>query len=148
MENKFGAWSPLLLRIITGIGFIVHGWAKVARGTAGFEKLLIQTGIPMHHLMSIIAPYTEILGGAALLAGLFTRLIAVPLIVTMLTAMFTVNINYGFSSIKTIGLTPSGPLFGPPGYEINLLYIAVLLSLIITGGGKFSADHQFKLKWR
>lgn len=141
MENRFGAWSPLLLRLITGVGFIAHGWAKIARGTAGFEKLLIQTGVPMHHLMSIIAPYTEILGGIAILIGLFTRLVAIPLIITMLTAMLTVNIHYGFSSIKTIGLTPSGPLFGPPGYEINLMYIAILVSLIVTGAGKLSADY-------
>jgi putative oxidoreductase len=58
----------------------------------------------------------------------------------MLVAMFTVSINYGFSSVKTIGLTPQGPLFGPPGYEINLLYIAGLISLIITGAGFWSID--------
>ncbi|MCY1534679.1 hypothetical protein D9M68_700600 [compost metagenome] len=58
----------------------------------------------------------------------------------MLVAMFTIHIHYGFSSVKTIGLTPQGPLFGPPGYEINLLYIAGLISLIITGAGVFSID--------
>ena len=44
--------------------------------------------------------------------------------------MFTVNINYGFSAVNTIGLTPEGPRFGPPGYEINLLYIAGLVALV------------------
>jgi len=58
----------------------------------------------------------------------------------MLVAMFTIQINYGFSSVKTIGLTPQGPVFGPPGYEINLLYIAGLVSLIITGAGALSID--------
>ncbi len=59
---------------------------------------------------------------------------------TMLVAMFTVQIHYGFSAVKTIGLTPQGPVFGPPGIEINLLYIAGLISLIITGAGAFSVD--------
>lgn len=140
MEKNYWNWSPLLLRLIVGFGFMAHGWAKISRGTAGFEKLLIQTGVPLHHLLSYVAPYTELIGGLVILLGLAVRLAAIPLIVTMLTAMFTVNINYGFSAIKTIGLTPSGPLFGPPGYEINLLYVACLLSLIITGAGAFSVD--------
>jgi putative oxidoreductase len=58
----------------------------------------------------------------------------------MLGAMFTVNIHYGFSAVKTIGLTPQGPQFGPPGYEINLLYIAGLLALILAGAGPLSID--------
>src|SRR5262245_34881806 len=49
-----------------------------------------------------------------------------PLIVMMLVAMFTVHLRYGFSAINTIGLTADGPQFGPPGYEVNLLYIAGL----------------------
>jgi len=55
-------------------------------------------------------------------------------------AMFTIHIHYGFSSNKTIGLTPQGPLFGPPGYQINLLYIVGLISLILTGAGVFLID--------
>ena len=140
MKNNYMHWSPLCLRLIVGFGFMAHGWAKISRGTAGFEKLLIQTGVPMPHLMSIVAPYTELIGGFLILIGLFTRWVSIPLIISMLVAMLTVNIHYGFSSIKTIGLTPAGPLFGPPGYEINLLYIACLLSLMITGAGALSVD--------
>jgi putative oxidoreductase len=54
--------------------------------------------------------------------------------------MFTVNIKYGFSAVNTIGLTPEGPQFGPPGYEINLLYIAGLVALILGGAGPLSID--------
>jgi putative oxidoreductase len=51
----------------------------------------------------------EIFGGLALLAGAFVTIVSVPLILSMLGAMFTVNINYGFSAVNTIGLTPDGP---------------------------------------
>ena len=90
--------------------------------------------------MSWITPLVEVVGGAAIFLGIFVSIAAIPLIVTMLVAMFGIHIRYGFSSIKTIGLTPQGPLFGPPGYEITLLYICGLISLIISGSGKFSID--------
>jgi uncharacterized membrane protein YphA (DoxX/SURF4 family) len=44
------------------------------------------------------------------------------------------------TAIDTIGLTADGPQFGPPGYEVNLLYIASLLALILGGAGPFSID--------
>jgi putative oxidoreductase len=66
--------------------------------------------------------------------------VSIPLIITMLVAMFTVHLRYGFSSINTIGLTPDGPVFGPPGIEINLLYIAGMLALMFAGPGALSVD--------
>lgn len=140
-STNYKQLSPLFLRIIIGFGFITHGWAKLSRGTAGFEKLLIQTRVPLPHITSWLVPFVELFGGLAILIGAFVLLISIPLIGTMLAALFTIQINYGFSSVKTIGLTTHGPLFGPPGYEINLLYIAGLISLMLTGAGVFSIDH-------
>ena len=82
----------------------------------------------------------ELLGGLAIFVGAFVEVVSVPLIVMMLVAMFTVHLKYGFSSINTIGLTPNGPKFGPPGYEVNLLYIAGLLALFLGGAGALSID--------
>ncbi len=142
IKRYYHDFSPLCLRLIIGFGFMAHGWAKISRGTAGFEKLLTQTGVPFPHINSIITPYVEVLGGLAIFAGAFVTIAAVPLIITMLVAMFTIHINFGFSAVNTIGLTPAGPQFGPPGYEINLLYIAGLISLMLTGAGRLSVDHR------
>lgn len=139
-KKNYQQWGPLILRLVIGYGFIVHGWAKLSKGPAGFEKLLTQTGVPLPHFSSWMAPLVEIFGGLAMILGFFTSISAIPLIFTMLVAMFTIQINYGFSSVKTIGLTAQGPLFGPPGYEINLLYIAGLISIILSGPGIFSVD--------
>ena len=130
----------LFLRLVIGFGFMAHGWAKLSRGPAGFEKLITQIGVPFPHLMAWVTPLVEVIGGFAIFIGLVVSIAAVPLIVTMLVAMFGIHVHYGFSSIKTIGVTPQGPLFGPPGYEINLLYISGLIALIISGAGKFSMD--------
>ncbi|WPU94772.1 DoxX family protein [Mucilaginibacter sabulilitoris] len=141
--KDYRQWAPFVLRVITGLGFLLHGWAKLSRGPEGFAKLLTQLHIPFPDIMAWITTLTEILGGAALIAGIAVSLIAIPLICTMLVAMFGIHIHYGFSAVKTIGLTPGGPVFGPPGYEINLIYIASLISLMLTGGGRWSADSFF-----
>jgi putative oxidoreductase len=120
---------------------MAHGWTKLSKGSpAGFEKLLNQLGVPLPHITAWVSSLVEVFGGLAIFLGVFVSITAIPLICTMLVAMLTVNINYGFSSIKTIGLTAQGPLFGPPGYEINLLYIAGLISIILTGAGVMSID--------
>ena len=84
--------------------------------------------------------FVELLGGLAIFVGAFVEVVSIPLIVMMLVAMFTVHLKFGFSSINTIGMTADGPKFGPPGYEVNLLYIAGLLSLILGGAGALSID--------
>jgi putative oxidoreductase len=140
METPWRRWAPVPLRLIIGYGFMAHGWAKLSRGPAGFAKLLEHIGAPLPEATAWVSTLIEFLGGLAILAGAFVAAVSVPLIVMMLVAMFTVHLRYGFSAINTIGLTADGPQFGPPGYEVNLLYIAGLLALILRGAGPFSID--------
>ena len=138
--DQWRRWVPIPLRLILGVGFIVHGWAKWSRGPATFAELLQQVGVPLPLANAWLVTLLEIFGGVALLMGAFVALASIPLILSMLGAMFTVNIKYGFSAVNTIGLTPEGPQLGPPGYEINLLYIAGLVALILGGAGPLSID--------
>jgi putative oxidoreductase len=137
------AWSLTALRLVMGFGFMAHGWAKWTRGPANFAKLLHQVGVPHPVLAAWSVTMLELFGGLALFVGAFVALVSIPLILSMIGAMLTVQLRYGFSSINTIGLTPDGPVFGPPGYEINLLYIAGLLALALGGPDALSLD-----RWR
>jgi putative oxidoreductase len=119
---------------------MIHGWAKWRRGPGTFAEVLQQAHVPLPLASAWLVTMLEILGGFALLTGAYVALVSIPLIFSMLGAMFTVNIKYGFSAVNTIGLTPKGPQLGPPGYEINLLYIAGLLALILGGAGPLSID--------
>jgi putative oxidoreductase len=139
-ETSRHLWALFPLRLVIGYGFLAHGLAKWNRGPANFGKLLQQIGAPFPTATAWIVTCLEVFGGLAILAGVFVGIVSIPLICSMLVAMFTVQIHYGFSSVNTIGLTPSGPLFGPPGYEINLLYIAGLLALILNGPSALSVD--------
>ncbi|WPU97764.1 DoxX family protein [Mucilaginibacter sp. cycad4] len=132
--------APLFLRLAIGFGFMAHGWAKLSKGPEAFGNLLAQIHVPFPHMMAWVSTFTELLGGLAVFAGIFVSISTIPLICIMLVAMFGIQIHYGFSSVKTIGLTAGRPVFGPPGYEINLLYIAGLIALLNSGGGLFSVD--------
>src|SRR5262247_3388328 len=138
--DRWRRWVPIPMRMILGVGFMVHGWAKWSRGPAAFAELLKQAHVPLPLANAWLVTVLEICGGLALLIGAFVTIISIPLILSMLGAMFTVNINYGFSAVNTIGLTSAGPQFGPPGYEINLLYIAGLVALMLGGAGPLSID--------
>src|ERR1700757_553832 len=140
-------WVPIPIRMILGVGFMVHGWAKWNRGPAAFAELLKQARVPLPLASAWLVTVLEIFGGFALLIGAFVALVSIPLIFSMLGAMFTVNIKYGFSAVNTIGLTPEGPQLGLPGYEINLLYIAGLVALILGGAGPLAVD-ALRSRWR
>ncbi|WP_285057696.1 DoxX family protein [Pedobacter ginsengisoli] len=115
---------------------LAHSWAKLSKGTpTGLEKLVTKLDVLFPHVMTWATSIIEVLGGLFIVIGLSVAITAIQLICVMLAAMVAILIHYGFNSVKTIGLSPEGPLFGPPGYEINLLYIAGLISLMCTGCG-------------
>jgi putative oxidoreductase len=63
----------------------------------------------------------------------------------LLVAMFTVHLPYGFSSIKLISVAPGGAAqFGPPGYEVDLLYLACLAALVLGGSGPMAIDNYLR----
>ncbi len=82
----------------------------------------------------------EFFGGLAILAGAFVPIVSIPLVIVMVAAMLTVHLPFGFSSVKLIAMTANGPQFGTIGYEVNLLYIAGLLTLVLGGASPFSVD--------
>jgi putative oxidoreductase len=141
-------WALLPLRVVVGSGFMVHGLAKWNRGPANFGKLLHVLGVPAPVPTAWLVTLLEIFGGAAILAGVLIALVSIPLIVSMLVAMFTVHWQYGFSAINTIGLTETGPKFGPPGYEVDLLYIGALIVLALLGPGPLSLHAWLRGRFR
>ena len=133
-------WSLLPIRLVVGFGFLSHGLAKLGRGPQKFGKLLDLIGTPFPVPTAWMVTTLEIVGGIALLCGAFVLIASVPLAISMLVAIATIHWRYGFSAVNTIGLSPTGPIFGPPGYEVNLLYIAALLALCLADPSALSVD--------
>ena len=138
--ERWAAAYALPLRLIVGYGFMEHGYAKLARGAGSFIAILHVLGTPAPALLAWATICVELLGGLAVLLGLFIPLASVPMAIVLLVAIFTVHVPNGFSSIKLLSVDAAGAHFGPPGYETDLLYMAALAALVLGGSGPFSLD--------
>ena len=140
MVTAKNAWALVPLRLVVGFGFAAHGYAKLARGPESFAAILHVMGVPAPGLMAWATSLLELLGGISLMLGAYVLPLSLPLSVVMVTAMFGVHFRYGFSSIRLQALSASGAVFGPVGYELNLLYVAALLMLALCGPSPVSVD--------
>lgn len=113
----------LILRVAFGCMMFVHGWQKIS----AFEALSKTFPDPLgvgHKLSLILAIGAEAGCSILLVIGLFTRLSVIPLVVTMIVALFIVH---GDDPWKT--------------KELAATYLAVYAALLFTGPGPFSLDH-------
>jgi putative oxidoreductase len=133
-------WPLIPLRLIVGFGFLEHGFAKLAKGPDAFANILQAMAVPGPHFMAWATILVEILGGLAVILGAFVTLASLPMAAVLLVAMVTVHLPYGFSSIKLLAVTAAGAQFGPPGYEVDLLYLACLAALVLGGPGPLTID--------
>ena len=67
--DRSRGWVPIPIRMILGVGFMVHGWAKWNRGPAAFAELLKQARVPLPVANAWLVTVLEIFGGLALLMG-------------------------------------------------------------------------------
>lgn len=94
--------APLLLRLILAPVLIQAGWNKFshfADTVAWFGNSDWGLGLPLPWLLASLAIAAELIGGIMLLLGLLTRLVTIPLLVTMLVAIFAVHLPYGWPAI-------------------------------------------------
>jgi putative oxidoreductase len=123
LETIFGRYrdhSLLVLRLFVGIVFFTHGTLKFMGGLQGFASYLAQHDVPLPGLMAPIVMAIEFFGGLGLILGTYTRLAALLLSGVMLVAMLTVTLKVGFAG----------------GYDLNLVCLGGLLSLLLAGPGK------------
>ncbi len=140
-------WYAIPLRLIVGGGFVQHGYAKLARGPDHFMHILNALGMFHPTLLAWATIAVEILGGAAVIAGLFIPLASVPMAIVLLVAIFTVHLPNGFSSIKLLAVTSTGAQFGQPGYETDLLYLCCIAALVLGGSGPLALDRYLLRAW-
>ena len=127
-------WGIAALRAVVGITFLMHGWQKLFEmGIPGVAGFFGQLGIPAPMMAATLVSLLEFVGGAALLAGLFTRWVAIPLAIDVLTATLLVHLPNGF--------------FAPRGYELTLLLLGGAVALALAGPGAFAIDRLLARGW-
>jgi len=123
-NGRMSDLSLLLLRItFGGLMLINHGWSK-------FQKLIGDDPIKFADPIGIgmeaslgLTVFAEVLCALMVVLGLFTRLAVIPLIITMLVAVFVIHISDPFKKM-----------------EMAILYLIPYLVLLWNGAGRFSVD--------
>lgn len=118
----------LLVRLMAGAVFVFHGSQKLfglfggygISGTAGWMESI---GIPLPTVSAILAGGTELVGGVALITGLFTRALSVPLAFSMCVAAFTAH--SGFDGTQG-------------GMEYPLTLAVLCIAFALAGPGRFA----------
>jgi putative oxidoreductase len=122
-----GAFGLLLLRLVMGAAFVLHGWPKIQNPLNWME------GLGLGHIPSFlqaIAAFAEFAGGLALILGLLTPIAAFLLFCQMIGALTLVHFPQGDPFVRVEGSS----------YELPLLYLVLSLLLMLLGPGKFSLD--------
>jgi uncharacterized membrane protein YphA (DoxX/SURF4 family) len=94
--------APLLIRLYLAPVLMQAGWNKFEAFDSTVEWFGNNDwglGLPMPEVLAFLAASSELLGGAMLVIGLAVRWISVPLMVTMLVAMFAVHWDNGWLAI-------------------------------------------------
>ena len=119
----FSDWGILILRVVLGIILIAHGLPKLKnlKGVAeGFGKM----GFKPARFWATFVGVLEFFGGLALIAGLFTQIIAFLIVIQFIVIILKIKGKLG--------------LVG--GYEFDLLIFAAAFALLVFGAGNISLD--------
>jgi uncharacterized membrane protein YphA (DoxX/SURF4 family) len=123
MELKRYAWSLLILRLVLGFNFALHGFAKFGGGIENTSRWFDSLGLP--GILAYGVALLEVLGGFGLMAGLFTRFLSALYMIVMFVAISKVQFSRGYLG----------------GWELETTFFALASALLVAGGGLYSVDH-------
>ncbi len=121
-----GAVGLLILRMVVGAAFILHGWPKFQHAFNWMGP-----GAPVPAIFQALAALAEFGGGFALILGLLTPIAAFGIACTMTVALTMVHLPQGHPFVGSRG----GPSFEPA-----LGYLSIMILFILDGPGVLSLD--------
>lgn len=121
----------LVLRLAVGAVFIAHGWGDATQeGGAGANVENYRgAGIPLPEISAWFGAYMQLIGGAVVLFGALTRLIATGFSLVMAGALIFVHPG------EPLVLAQDGS-----GSGFAFIMLAASLALLCTGAGRFGLD--------
>jgi putative oxidoreductase len=128
--------ATLILRLSLGVIMISHGIPKIKKREVLGKKWNDHYGVPKATIW--LTGILQIVGGLALLVGLFTSLTSLVLTLDMLAALFICVFNSHHRE-------PFNSVTPEKGWDVNLLLVASLVAVLLLGGGKWSLDALLSL---
>ncbi len=113
----------LILRVTVGVLMAHHGYQKFSNFSSIEPKFMEFMGLSKSVSLGLVV-FSELFCSLFLIAGFLTRFALVPLAITMVVAAFKAH---------------SGEIFGAG--ETAFLFLAVYLTLLLKGAGKYSVDN-------
>lgn len=129
----------LFLRVFWGIEFIQTGWGKL-HNLPQVTEFFLSLGIPAPGINAAFIGALEFGGGILLLIGLFSRLTAIPLCISMVVAYLTAD----FDAVKALFSVNYSDFFEASPWPFLLVSLIVLL----FGPGRFSVDAILKSRFQ
>ncbi|WP_408009549.1 DoxX family protein [Pseudalkalibacillus sp. A8] len=126
MENKYEAGN-LVLRVILGMTFFIHGLVKFQGGIGNTAGWFDSIGLP--GFLAYGVALLELIGGIALVLGLFSRVVSALFVLLMIGAIVKVKLAAGFLG--------NGQM---TGYELDLALLAMAVALSISGSKAYALD--------
>jgi putative oxidoreductase len=126
IDSRTAPYAALLLRVSLGVLFLAHAGLKFFVFTpAGTAKFFDSVGLPPALAYLTIA--VEVLGGIALILGLWTRIVALIVVPILLGAIFTVHGAAGFFFTNPHG-----------GWEYPAFWSVALIVQALLGDGAYA----------
>jgi putative oxidoreductase len=132
--GSYAHWAPLLLRLGIGLTFFFAGLGKVLGGTDRVAGFFGSLGVPLPGVMAPFISYLELLGGLALILGVFTRVFSLLFVGDMLVALLLVGLPTGLGKGLPAGFSDM---------RTELLLLLGSLALALLGPGLLSLDAAF-----
>ena len=123
-KNEVGA---LILRLVLGITFFVHGFVKFSGGIENQVSWFSSIGLP--GFLAYVVAIIELVGGFALIIGLGTKVISALLAIIMIGATLKVKLSLGFLGNGQMA-----------GYELDVALFAMAAYLAINGSKLLSLN--------
>lgn len=129
----------LVLRLAIGLVFFLHGWMKLFGQQISFvQEMLAMAGWSVPDVLLWLVAILELIGGIALIAGLFTRPFAAALALEMVVAVVLFHARQGFFIVAV----PNVPLAF--GFEYQVTLVGALLCLALGGPGAWSVKERLR----
>ncbi|OZM55939.1 oxidoreductase [Lottiidibacillus patelloidae] len=123
MKNNYEI-SLLVIRLVLGVTFVLHGIAKFEMGLTNVAGWFESIGL--FGSLAYVVAFIELFGGIALILGLGTRVAAFITGSVMVGAIVTAKLSAGFLG----------------GYELDIALLAMAIALVVSGSRMFAMESK------